>query len=303
MRLMIIGAGGIGGYLAGRLVKAGETVALVARGAHLEAIREKGLRIEDNGADFTVRPACSTDKPAEAGLQDAIFFCTKSYGLADAVLAARPCIGPDTLLIPLLNGVSAARMIREQEPGGQVMDGCIYIFSQIASPGVISRMGDLLRVVVGAPEGDAPERLHAVARALEHAGVPAEVSSDIRREMWMKWLLMVSNAQAAAYHNLPIGPMREDAEKFALVYALLDEALSVAAAEQINLPPDIRERVLKTVFSLAYGSTPSLARDLNTPGKETEADLFAGELCRLADKHGVDVPCNKMVLEHFRDRL
>jgi ketopantoate reductase len=121
--------------------------------------------------------------------------------------------------------------------------------------------------------------------------------------MWIKWLLMTSNAQGASYFNVTIGELREDKEKFSFVLSMMDEALAVAKAEKIPLDDDVREQLIKTIWTLAPQSQPSLSRDLYTPGKSTELDLFAGELKRLADKHHLPAPATEQMLMKFKDRL
>lgn len=306
MKIMLVGAGGIGGYLTAKLcLQYAADITLIARGAQLQAIREKGLTLIEPGATNTVYPSMCTDKPEEAGIQDAIFFCTKSYGLKQALLQVAPCVGAHTLLIPLLNGISARNLIKEHLKAGIAMSGCIYIFSQIVEPGVIKQTGDVRRVCMGLSksEGKAPEALYTLRDMLLNADVQAEIPADMDLVMWDKWLLMLSNAQAAAYFNVPIGQLRDSKEKYAFAMKLLDEALLVAQAEHVNLPPNTKAHIEETIASLAYESVPSMARDLNVPGKPTELSMFAGELCRRAALYGIDVPYNQTMLSKFADRL
>lgn len=302
MKVMIIGAGGVGGYLAACLSHIYPDISVIARGEHLKAMRENGLTLIDMDERIITHPFC-TDKPAEAGVQDAILFCTKSYDLADAVQQVRPCIGKDTMLIPLLNGISASRVIHEQAGNGIALDACIVVFSQITEPGVILKTGKANATTMGAPEGPAPEKLYVLRDMLRKAGVQADVSDNMKTAMWTKWIIMISNAQTVSYYDVNVGKMREDPTMFQMAINLREEALRIARAENVLLPDDIEERVNAAIQNAAYESQPSLLRDLNTPGKPTELDLFAGELCRLADKHGIDVPCNRMVLERYKDRV
>ncbi|MDL2257936.1 ketopantoate reductase family protein [Eubacteriales bacterium OttesenSCG-928-K08] len=309
MKIMIIGAGGVGGYIAGRLAyEFPNEITLIARGNQLEAIKKNGLTIiEDNNQGYSVHPALCTDEPEQAGLQDVIFVCTKSYGLDAAIEQIKPCIGPDTLLLPLLNGISARRVIRSHTKSGVALDGCIYIFSQIDAPGVIRKVGSVCKVFMGiAPEETntkALETMRMLCDMLCAGGIDTKISGEVVTMLWQKWILMISNAQAAAYFNKPIGEVREDPEKFKFVLDLLEEALAVAKLENIELPLDVREQIKTTIFSLSYESTPSLARDLNTPGKATELDIFCGELIRLAKKHKIDAPNNQKILNRFADRV
>lgn len=300
---MVVGAGGVGGYLAGKLSRDSNDVFVVARGAHLAAIQQNGLTIKDGEDCFTVRPAAS-DKPE--GMYDAIFICTKGYGLQAAAEQIRPCVGEHTLVIPLLNGVNIHKRLAEVLPTGRILSGSIYIYANIASPGVIHKISPMVRVVVGAPgktAAAAPEALHALCAIMNKSGIPTELADDILRENWVKWAILVSNGQSNAYFDAPLGAIREDAERMEFVLSLLREVVAVGHAEGIALPDDLEETLLNTMRALPYESVSSLARDIRTPGKPTELSLFSGEVCRLADIHGISVPANRSMLQRFQDRL
>lgn len=305
MRIMIVGAGGVGGYLAGRLSQKLDTITVVARGAHLAAIQAQGLTIIDGEERFTVHPA-ATDTPAKTGVQDAIFLCTKGYGLEDALEQIRPCVGPDTMLIPLLNGVNMHKRIAARLPEAQALLGSIYIYANIASPGVVQKNGPMLRLVLGVPGipgSEAPAPLRELCGLLQGCGIPTELPEDILRENWIKWAVLVSNGQSNAYFHAPLGAIRDDPARMQFVLALLGEVVAVAKAEGVKLPEDMQDQLLATMSSLPYESISSLSRDIDTPGKPTELALFAGALCELADAHGIDAPANRAILEAFKDRL
>lgn len=306
MKIMIVGAGGIGGYLAALLCRKCDDITLIARGKQLDTIREHGLTLISDEERFTVHPALCTDKPAEAGIQDVILLCTKGYGLAAAVDQVAPCVGPDTLLIPFLNGINTHARIAGRLNRGLALDGCIYVFSRIIEPGVILKTGSLNRLCMGIPGKSAneqPAALYALLDLMLQSGLNAEIPEDITREMWLKWSFNSTNGQACAYFNVPVGQVRENPQMYEFLVGLMDEILMIAKAEGVRLPADIREKHLAAVNAMPYESTPSIMRDLNEPGKPTEIDLLAGELCRLAEKHGLDVPYNRKVLERFKDRV
>lgn len=304
MRIMIVGAGGVGGFLAAYLARRADVnLTIIARGGHLAAIREKGLTLKDADGTFTVCPALATDDPAAAGIQDAVLLCTKSYGLLEAAKAAIPAIGPNTLVIPLLNGVDAAEQIAPILPPCLLSEGCIYVFSKIIAPGVIERTGSFGRLLMGSAFPEAKVGLETIAKMLREEGFPAEVPADIRREMWIKWSFICGNAQATAYYDYTVGQMREDPEAMDFLGGLVDELLAVGMAEGVNLPPDLREQVFANVAGQPYEARSSLARDIDVPGGPTELSRFAGTLCRMAKKHGIPVPCNEKVLDRFGDRL
>lgn len=300
---MVVGAGGVGGYLAGKLSQDSNDVFVVARGAHLAAIQQNGLTIKDGEDCFTVSPAAS-DKPE--GIYDAIFICTKGYGLQAAAEQIRSCVGEHTLVIPLLNGVNIHKRLAEVLPTGQILSGSIYIYANIASPGVIQKNGPMVRVVVGAPNktaAAAPEALHTLCAIMNKSGIPTEIADDILRENWVKWAILVSNGQSNAYFDAPLGAIREDPQRMEFVLSLLREVVAVGRAEGIALPDNLEETLLNTMRVLPYESVSSLTRDIRTPGKPTELSLFSGEVCRLADIHGISVPANRSMLLRFQDRL
>ncbi len=303
MNIMIAGAGGVGGYIAGKLARLFPDITVLARGAALAAMRERGLTIIDGSETFTVHPQV-TDTPA--GIMDAIFFCTKAYGLDAVMDQVRPCVGEHTLLLPLLNGVNVYRQIEQKLQAGIALSGSIYIYSQIREPGVIEKTGPLLRVVMGVPNkpaAESPQSLLELCGMLNECGIPTEIPDDIIMENWVKWSLLNSNGQANAYFDLPAGAVREDPEKMSFTVGLLREVLLVAKAEGVKLPAGIEQTHIDTIMRLPYQSESSLCRDIRTPGKPTELAMFAGELCRMADVHGLDVPCNRSMLNRFKDRL
>lgn len=303
MKVMIVGAGGVGGYLCAMLSRLNPDITLVARGRQLEAIQEKGLTLRLDEGQFTLRPSLCTDKPQDAGEQDAVFLCVKGYGLEEAVKQIIPAVGAHTLVVPLLNGVDTSKRISALLPQGKICDGCIYIYSRVLEPGVILRSGGLNHVVMGLPDNRQDPDLLRLAQLLTLAGVPTQVPQDIRRETWKKWCFICSNAQATSYYSYTVGQLREDPEAWAFLCGLLDEVLAVSKAEQVNLPADTREQVLESILSQPYDARSSLSRDLEIPGKPTELFQFAGVLSLLANQHGIPVPYHQKVLEKFKDRL
>ncbi|MDD3920231.1 MAG: 2-dehydropantoate 2-reductase [Eubacteriales bacterium] len=304
MRIMIVGVGGIGGLIGGKLMaNTNAEVTLIARGAHLQAIREKGLTLIDNNEAVCCRPALATDKPEEAAEQDVIFLATKGYGLADAVRSIVPAVGNNTYIIPLLNGVDTSKRIRPILNKGVVCDGLIYVFSQIEEPGVIKRIGSLLQVYMGHSDNHPDGRLTELTALLTSAGVPACVPQNIRYEMWMKWSMMCASAQTAAYYHKTIGEMRDSNEARGFFAAIVSEVLEVAEKEGVALPKDLYRQLMQQVKTMPYESTPSIMRDLDEPGKPTELFLFGGALHDMAAQYGIRTPHNDMVLQKFGDRL
>ncbi|HOF94558.1 MAG TPA: 2-dehydropantoate 2-reductase [Clostridia bacterium] len=306
MKLMLVGAGGIGGYLSGMLGNGGYDFTLVARGATLEAIQKNGLTLSTPKKRIVLERVTCTDKPEEYGIQDAVIICTKGYGLDGALDMISPCVNDETLIIPMLNGVNAHKRIAKRLKTGVALDGCIYVFSRVLEPGIIEQTGSINSVYMGIPgiaAKDSPKTLIELCKMLNSSGVNAQIPDDIEREMWIKWTFICSNAQATSYFDVSVGELREDPVKWEFLLALLDEILLVAAKEGIDLPADLKEKNIEAFKNMAYESRSSLSRDLKDPKKPTELSLFAGELVRLAQAHGLEVPYNRRVLERFKDRL
>ena len=172
-RIMIVGAGGIGGYLAAKLCRVCDDMVLIARGANLTAIQKDGLTLIDCGQRTVVHPALVTDKPADAGMVDAVLLCTKGYSLNEALDSAAPCIGPKTLLVPTLNGINTHIRIAARAKSGVAADGCIYVFSRVVAPGVVEKTGEYQRFFLGIPgksQAQSPKALLTLRDLLLKAG-------------------------------------------------------------------------------------------------------------------------------------
>ena len=304
MKIMIVGPGGVGGYLAAMLCRqAPEEVTLIARGEALARIRAEGLTLNTREGSFMVHPGLVTDTPFEAGVQDAIFLCTKGYGLEAATKSIAPCVGEHTLVAPLLNGVETPRRMRPHLPRCKLLEGCIYVFSQIEAPGVIRLNTKNGQVYLGFADGHSDPALDALAERMKGAEIPIHLPEDIRARTWSKYALICANAQACAYYDMAIGELRETPEAWAFLQGLLDEVIAVGKAEGVSLPETLRDDVLSNLLRQAPASLPSFCRDIRTPNKPTELSLFGGAVVEMAKAHGIPTPYNQAVVERFFDRL
>jgi len=294
MRIAIMGSGGVGGYVGVRLAAAGEDVTFIARGAHLAAIRERGLRIESALGDLTLSPAAATDDPATVGPVDLVIFAVKLYDTEAAAEAARALVGPATGVVTLQNGVDSVAVLSSVLGAGHVIGGVAHIASTIAAPGLIRHTGTLARLQVGELEGGHSERVAALSEALDRAGVDHQVSDDIARDIWAKMVFLATFSGLTALTRLPIGPIREDPETRALYEAGLTEALAVAHARGIALPADFVARTLTRTDQLPAAMKSSLLHDLEN-GRRLELPWLSGAIVRMGAELGIATPIHGFI--------
>lgn len=288
MRIAVYGAGGVGGYFGGRLAQAGLDVRFIARGAHLEAIRERGLRVRSVGGDFEVA-AQATDDPAEIGPCDAVWVCVKSYDTDEVGAALAPLLGDDTAVVSFQNGVDNEERLAAHVGDERVVGGVALIFSTIAEPGVIAHTGGTTRILFGEMDGRRTERVKLLEEACRSAGVDVEVPPDIRQALWMKFSFILAHAGMTASVRLPLGEIRDQESSWAMFRRIVEEVVAVAAAEGVELPEGVVDRQLALAGVLEPGSYSSLYHDL-THGRRMELEALHGTAVRLATKHGVPAP-------------
>jgi 2-dehydropantoate 2-reductase len=299
MRICVFGAGGLGGYFGGRLALARYDVSLIARGAHLAALRENGLRVRSVVGDFEVRlPA--TDEPAEIGPVDVVFFTVKSYDTESAAARLAPLIRSGrgqqqaTAVVSFQNGIDNEEKIAAAVGAEHVVGGVSYIFASIAEPGVISHTGGPASLIFGELSGQRTERLQSLLAACRAANVRAEISHDIWVALWHKYAFLCAMAGMTAAVRLPIGQIRSEPAARLMLRTLLDEGWRVARAHGIALEDDYVERQLEFVDGLEPGGLSSLHHDL-VSGHRMELEALHGEMLRRADRNGVEVPMTRAI--------
>ena len=294
MRIAVIGTGGIGGPYGASLAKAGADVTFVARGAHLAAMRENGLRVEGDRGETHIRPAQATDDIAGIGAVDFVLSCVKLWDVEQAAEQIRPIVGPHTAVIPLQNGIDAAeRMIRilGDEP---VMGGMAFVTGTIVAPGVVRQTGTYQQMTFGELDGRVSERGQRLRDLCEAAGFEGVLSSDIMVPVWQKFLLLVPLSGLNALTRLPLGKWREDADLVDLYEAALHETVAVGRAEGVRLPPDSVDKTLAMMRSMPSHHTTSMGNDL-LRGNRLELPWFAGKVAELGRRHGIPTPVNGFI--------
>lgn len=293
VKLAVYGTGGVGGYFGGRLALAGVDVHLIARGAHLEALRTRGLKVTSTKGDFQIDlPA--TDDPSDVGNCDYVLFSVKSFDTEQAAAQLHPLIGDDTAIISFQNGVDNEEKIARTVGAEHVMGGAAYILSRIAEPGVIAHTGGPARIVFGEMDGTRSERGQRLLAACTKADIDADLSDDIVKVLWDKWAFICSQAGMTAAVRLPIGDIRTVEESWAAFRRIDEEVCAVAAAEGIELAhdtPDVHQRFAEGLEPTAYSS---LYDDL-TAGRRMELEALHGTVVRRARQNGVPAPMSEAV--------
>jgi 2-dehydropantoate 2-reductase len=288
MRVLVAGAGGVGGYFGARLARAGVPVTFLARGAHLAAIQRNGLRVRSAvDGDFTVKAAAVSEVAGQPHA-DVVLFCVKSFDTETAAAALRPVVGPDTAVVSLQNGVDNEETVERVLGGGCAVGGVAYVFSGIEAPGVIVHhlYG---RVVFGELDGRPSPRLERLREAFAAAGVPAELTGEIRRFLWQKYLLISAQAGMTALSRAPIGAIRAEPETWRMYRAIVEELAALARASGVPLGEDAVEAVVKAAEALAPTAFSSLHDDL-VQGRRLELEALHGHAVRLGLRLGVPTP-------------
>lgn len=301
MKMLIMGAGGVGGYFGARFAQAGHEVIFVARGPHKDAIAAGGLQVRSERGDVTVRDAGVTDDPATAGICDIVLMCTKLRDLGEAVQAIRPAVGPGTAVISLQNGVGKERLLVEAVGEAAVMGGVSQIASVIAEPGVIRHTGTMAKLLYGELDGAVTDRLRAFDVAAQAApGFDAHRSDDIELDIWGKFSFLAPFASITSLHRQPIGPLRSDPEVRSELEALIAEAVAVGRAEGLAFGPERESDLIEFVDGLPEGMKSSMLHDLEA-GKPLEVEWLTGAVCRYGRTHGIATPAaNRIYAELVR---
>lgn len=291
MKIAVMGSGGVGGYFGGRLADAGCDVTFIARGAHLAAMREQGLKIESPSGDINVPRVNATDEPAAIGPVDLVLFCVKLADTESAARSVKPLLGPHTGIVSFQNGVQKDDILRHEFGEKAVMGGVGYIATAIGRPGVIKHTGTMQRLLFGEYDGTRSVRAEALLDACRRAGINAEIADDIRRAIWEKFVFLVGLSGTTTTIRLPIGPIRENPHSRAFLFDIIQEAVAVGRAQGVALPEDYAHTRLAFCDGLPAEMTSSMHHDLER-GNPLEVQWLAGSVADLGAASGVPTPAN-----------
>jgi 2-dehydropantoate 2-reductase len=293
MRIVIIGAGGVGGYFGARLIAAGEDVTFVARGAHLAALQTTGLRVESPKGDLHLREVSATDDVHAVGKADVVLLTVKMYDLESAAAMVSPLIGRNSVVITLQNGVEAVDIVAKQVGRAHVAGGVAYVAAVIAEPGLI-RHTSLDALIFGELDGRRSERLVALEAACRRAGFSARASDHIDVDLWSKFSRLSVFSGMTAVTRSPIGVLRSDPELLAMLQAACEETALVARARGIALPAALMQEIMRMVEELPYHAKSSMLEDLER-GRRLELPWLSGAVVRLGREAGIPTPIHTFI--------
>jgi 2-dehydropantoate 2-reductase len=294
--MAIFGTGGVGGYFGGRLAQAGHEVTFIARGKHLAAIKENGLRVESLLGDFVVKPAQATHDPRQIGHVDIILVAVKAWDVPSAAEAIKPMLRENTLVIPLENGVEAPAQLSCVLGKAHVLGGLCRISAFISAPGVIKHVGVPPYIAFGELDDKISPRLKELVDIFAQLdGVTVEIPDDIQKAMWEKFVFIAAVSGVGAVTRQPIGIVRSLPETRNLLLRTMQETVEVGRTNGVNLDEDTATRILESVVDRApEGTIPSMQKDI-LEGRRSELEAQNGAVVRMGREKGIPTPVNEFI--------
>jgi len=296
MRIAVIGAGGLGGYFGARLAQGGADVRFLARGSHLAAMRAHGLAVEGGPEVIRVAPVRASDDPADLGVADFVLLAVKLWDTETVLEQIKPMVGPGTTLISFQNGVLKDNALRNAYDPTQIMGGVGYVATTIDRPGVIRQTGPLQRLIFGEFDGRRSARADAFLHACLKGGINVELSTDIVREIWEKYVFLVGLSGTTAAMRSVIGPIRENPQTRAFLLDVMREVVAVGNAHGVGLAADYAERRLALADDVAHDMTASMHHDLQRC-RPLEIRWLSGGVVHLGSAVGIATPLNRAIAD------
>jgi len=289
----IVGIGGVGGYLAACLTEAGHEVALLARGANLAALRERGIRLTGPLGPIETGPLNASDDARRLAGADAVIVTTKLYDLEAVARQAAPMVGAGTIVIPVQNGVEAQPILARALPHAKVLQATIYISAFLTAPGTILQKAPFCRLSIATAGGPSGEDVKRVAAALHNPPrIECKISSDIEADVWRKFVMLAPFSAVACMARQPVGPVLDDHALLGQLKAAIAEAAAVARAKKVSLPTDIEAATLAATRQFPANAKPSMLEDLEA-GRPLELEYLAGAVVRFGKALGVPTPVHE----------
>jgi 2-dehydropantoate 2-reductase len=295
MKIAVMGSGGLGGYFGARLASGGADVAFIARGAHLAAMQERGIAVE-GPEPIHVPKVIAVQDPSAIGVSDFVFVAVKLWDTDEALRLIAPMVGPKTTIISFQNGVLKDDYLRAVYDPAHVMGGVGYVATTIDRPGVIRQTGPMQRLTFGEFDGTSSERAKALLQACLDGGINAEISTDIRRHIWQKYVFLVGLSGTTTSMRSPIGPIRSNPQTRAFLLDVMREVVAVGRAHGVDLDEDYAEERLRFADGVAYDMTSSMHHDLDR-GNRLEVRWLSGGVVSLGKQVGVPTPLNRAIYD------
>ena len=296
MKFAMMGSGGVGGVFGARLAQAGEDVTFIARGAHLKAIKENGLRVcGGSPSDMLIHPASATSDPAEVGHVDYIFVSVKLWDTEATARMLRPMIGADTAIISLQNGVTKDDILGKYCDAKGIVGGVSYVAANIAEPGVIEQRGVRQKLVFGEYSREKSLRLTKLAEICKRAHIAAVVSDDIEKDLWEKFIVLIAMSAVTAATRMTIGPARSNPYSRELLLDAMGEAAAIAKARGISVAENIVEKQIAYLDGLAPEVSSSMHHSIEQ-GDRLELPWLSGAVVQMGKEHNIPTPTNKALL-------
>ena len=305
-KIVVLGLGGVGGYYGGMLARKYKNnpevdIYFVARGAHLENVKKFGLTVITETGTFVAAPTLATNNASEIGVADYIIVTTKSYDLDATIEQIKPCIGKNTVILPLLNGIDVTTRIRKLLPDTEVYQGCTYIVGRLNGPGVVESSGNIHLIYFGC-DNKTNERLLFIEKLMRDAGFDARFSDEILSVIWKKFFFISSTASLTSYFDVSFGALLSDETRKKTLIDLLNELLLIARAEYITVDETVIDDVIRQLEELPFETTSSMHTDFKA-GKNTELRTLTGIVLDLAQKHNIKTPIYNKIYDALSSKI
>ncbi|MBM3526623.1 MAG: 2-dehydropantoate 2-reductase [Alphaproteobacteria bacterium] len=295
MRIAVMAAGAVGGYFGARLAAAGHDVVFIARGAHRDAIRRDGLKVESPLGDLHLKDVNVTDDPRTIGPVDVVLFAVKLWDTESAGEQARPLVGPNTRVITVQNGVDSVERLSPILGVDAIVGGITVVVSKIAAPGVIRHTGTMARIRCGRVDGRSDALLLRYVEDMNRAeGLDISVAENMLLEIWKKFVMLSGTSGATAGTRQTLGAIRDDPDMCAFFWRLMNETMAVGRAAGVGFPADFPVELERSVAAFPPTMKASMANDLDS-GNRLELDWLAGRVVALGKKFGVPTPTQETV--------
>jgi len=295
MKFAVFAAGGVGGYFGGRLAQAGHDVTFIARGEHLAAIKETGLRVDSIAGEFLIQPAKATDDPSSVGAVDVLLVAVKSWQMEEAIQQMKALVGTSTVILPVLNGVEAPEQLSEAFGSAGVLGGLCRISSFVAGPGHIQHVNMVPSITFGELDNEKSERVLALQKTFDKIpGITAHVLDDIHVAMWEKFIFICAMSGVGAVTRQPVGVYRSVPETRAMLEAAIKEASKIGKKRGVPLTRNIAAVIMDRIDNLSESMLASMQKDI-MEGNPSELESQNGAVVRMGHKLGVRVPTHEFI--------